>query len=51
MSQEGSKIVWGIGMQLTALAITLLFVFAIVWVASKAWNTGQRTTAPEKQAA
>lgn len=43
MEGQGSKLVYGIGLQLLTLAIALLTVFALVWVASKAWKSGQRT--------
>ena len=43
MEGQGSKLVYGIGLQLLTLAITFLVIFGIVWVASKAWKTGQNT--------
>ncbi len=43
MEGQGSKLVYGIGLQFLTIAMALLTVFAIVWVASKAWRTGQNT--------
>lgn len=41
MENDGKAVVWTIGAQMIALAIGLLMVALIVWVASKAWKKGQ----------
>ena len=41
MENEAGKTVWMIGAQMMALAIGLLTIALIVWVASKAWKKGQ----------
>jgi hypothetical protein len=41
MENDAKKIVWTIGAQMMALAIILIFVALIVWIASKAWKKGQ----------
>lgn len=41
MENTTGKIVWTIGAQMVALAVMLLTVALIVWVASKAWKKGQ----------
>lgn len=41
MEGNTKKIVWTIGAQMIALAIGLLMVALIVWVASKSWKKGQ----------
>lgn len=41
MENEAGKTVWIIGAQMMALAIGLLTIALIVWVASKAWKKGQ----------
>lgn len=38
MENEAGKTVWMIGAQMMALAIGLLTIALIVWVASKAWK-------------
>jgi hypothetical protein len=42
MEGDTKKIVWTIGAQMIALAIGLLTIALIVWVASKAWKKGQK---------
>jgi hypothetical protein len=41
MENEAGKTVWMIGARMMALAIGLLTIALIVWVASKAWKKGQ----------
>lgn len=41
MENDGKAVVWTIGAQMIALAVGLLMVALIVWVASKAWKKGQ----------
>lgn len=41
MENTTGKAVWMIGAQMMALAIGLLTIALIVWVASKAWKKGQ----------
>jgi ABC-type phosphate transport system permease subunit len=42
MENDAKKIVWTIGAQMIALAVGLLTIALIVWVASKAWKKGQK---------
>lgn len=42
-SKDTKALVWTIGAQMIALAISLLVVFLIVWAASKAWKKGQES--------
>lgn len=42
-SKDSKALVWTIGAQMIALAISLLVVFLIVWAASKAWKKGQES--------
>jgi|LakMenE01Jun11ns_1017448.scaffolds.fasta_scaffold9649771_3 hypothetical protein len=39
--KDTKALVWTIGAQMIALAISLMIVFVIVWAASKAWKKGQ----------
>jgi hypothetical protein len=39
--KDAKTLVWTIGAQMLALAVSLLVVFLIVWAASKAWKKGQ----------
>ena len=45
MENDGKQIVWTIGAQMMVLAVGLLMVALIVWVASKAWKKGQKESA------
>ena len=38
--EEGKKIMWTVGAQMITLAVGLLTIALIVWVASKAWKKG-----------
>jgi len=42
MEGDAKKVVWTIGAQMVALAVGLLTIALIVWVASKAWKKGQQ---------
>ena len=39
--KDTKALVWTIGAQMFAVAISLMVVFAIVWAASKGWKKGQ----------
>ena len=39
--KDGKLLVWTIGAQMLALALSLLVIYLIVWASSKAWKKGQ----------
>lgn len=41
--KDGKLLVWTIGAQMLALAISLLVIYLIVWASSKAWKKGQES--------
>ena len=41
MEGDAKKIVWTIGAQMITLAVGLVMVALIVWVASRSWKKGQ----------
>lgn len=41
MEGDTKKVLWTVGAQMIALAVGLLTLALIVWVASKAWKKGQ----------
>lgn len=41
--KDTKALIWTIGAQMIALAISLMVVFIIVWAASKGWKKGQES--------
>lgn len=41
MDGEAKKLVWTLGAQIVAMAVSLLVIALIVYISSKAWKKGQ----------